>query len=305
MSGGKTYSAVRDMLERIRTGHIVVTNVELNLSACSDFLGVSVADLSNFYWRIRDDEDDLGPNEVHVSDYDSWPCGSPRGSATYDSDLVYIYLDEASSIFDAMTSGASESIKKVAAWARHTEKRGQMLYLIMQFENELHKRLRVHITEFIYCKNMSKVVVPILRCHLPKFASNFVSQIHLLPDGETSLGSPDFVPLDSRIFACYRTAQIVVGGHAFSRAAIPDFSADSDVSRSCVRLMAFCCFLSICLLLGVIWQSRHLDKLKSLDSASSLVSACSSPASSLNSSRSSVFKETLGKSMFGFRKRKQ
>lgn len=251
MSGGKSYSAVRIILDAFQGGHVVVTNIELDISACADYLGCAYADLRPFYWRIRDDDDDLGEYEVHASDYESWPAGSLRGTSTYESDLVLIVLDEASSIFDAMTSGASAEIKKVASWARHTEKRGQMVYLIMQFENELHKRLRNHITQYIFCKNMSKVVVPIIRCHLPKSLFGFITQIHLMPDGETTLGTPDFVPLDSRVFRCYRTAQIVVGSQRFVRPAVPAISADNTVIASSVKTLAFA-FLVLLLTSGCI-----------------------------------------------------
>lgn len=240
MSGGKTYSAVHDMLQRIREGHIVVTNIELNPAGVSDYLGVDESVWIQQYFRLVDDEDaDLSRHLLSSSDYESWPCGSPRGSSTYDRDMVYIYLDEVSSIFDAMTSGASESIKKVASWARHTEKRGQMLFLIMQFENELHKRLRVHITEYIFCRNMSQVKMPIFRFRLPKSLFNFVAQIHLLPDGETTLGSPNFLPLDPRVFACYRTAQIVVGSSSFSPHSDVEFDGDVEVLRSSLRFLVF------------------------------------------------------------------
>lgn len=245
MSGGKTYSAVHDMLQRLRSGHVVVTNIELNVDGVSDYLGVDFSLWGRQYYRLVDDEES-NPS-LHLlssSDYDSWPCGSPRGSATYDRDMVYIYLDEVSSIFDAMTSGASESIKRVAAWARHTEKRGQMLFLIMQFENELHKRLRVHITEYIFCRNMTQVKMPIFRFKLPKAFFNFIAQIHLLPDGETTLGTPNFLPLDPRVFACYRTAQIVVGASSFGGHDDVEFDGDIDCLRNSLRLLifSFCVF---------------------------------------------------------------
>lgn len=250
MSGGKSYSAVLDILNRVREGHVIVTNIELNLEACGDYLGIDPVQLRPFVWRIVDDDvEDLGDYQVRASDYDSWPCGSPRGSPTYERDLVYIYLDEVSSIFDAMTSGAAESIKSVAAWARHTEKRGQILYLIMQFENELHKRLRVHITEYIYCKNMSRVTIPVLRCHLPRALFNFIAQIHLMPDGETSLGSPGIVPLDKRVFACYKTAQIVVGSQSSFRPPEADISLDFQEAAETRNLFLFVFF--VCLAVSI------------------------------------------------------
>lgn len=252
MSGGKSYSAVYDMLQRIRTGHVVVTNIILNFDAVSDYLGVDAAIWGRQYFRlVDDDEADSANHLLSNSDYESWPCGAPRGSPDYDRRMVYIYLDEVSSIFDAMTSGSSALIQRVAAWARHTEKRGQMLYLIMQFENELHKRLRVHITEYIFCRNMANLRVPILRCRLPKSLFSFIAQIHLAPDGETTLGTPNILPLDPRVFSCYSTSQIVVGSSDFAPPPDVEFDGDIDVLR---RGLVFLIVASVFSVLALIFQ---------------------------------------------------
>lgn len=126
MSGGKSYFAVEHMLSRMREGHLVASNIVLNCQAVSDYLAIPCIWWKQLYYWLCDNP--KGYHHLSVDDYESYPHGSPRGSKTYNQDICYIYLDEASSIFDSMTHSSDASIKKVATWCRHTEKRGQILF---------------------------------------------------------------------------------------------------------------------------------------------------------------------------------
>lgn len=209
MSGGKTYTAVQMMLHFLRFDHRVCTNVRLNCRAVSRYLDRPCVIWKQYYYFLTDTP--TGYNEVSLSQYDMWPCGTPRGASDYDKQKVYIFLDEVSSLFDSMVSSADDGIKAVATWARHTEKRGQMLYLIMQFPNELHKRLRVHITGYVECTNTSAIRIPLLGIGMPWGLRNIIIRRELMPDLETVVGSAIWTRLDARIYACYNTGQIVVG----------------------------------------------------------------------------------------------
>lgn len=212
MSGGKSYTACELMLNKMYQGHTVVSNIKLNCRAVTDYLGLPCLVWKKLYYRLSLDKEDL--DEYHgilSDDYENYPAGSPRGTSTYEQDKVYIFLDEVSSIFDSMMSAADGGVKAVASWARHTEKRGQMLYLIMQFPSELHKRLRVHITQYIQCINTSSVKIPLLGCGLPWFAKGMCIRIDYMPDLETQIGSAVWTKYNPKVFNCYQTSQIVVG----------------------------------------------------------------------------------------------
>lgn len=209
MSGGKTYSAVQLMLGFLSHDHIICTNVLLNCKAVTNYLDIPCVLWKQRYYIISETTGYY--HYLKVSDYEKYPCGSPRGSSDYFKNAVYIFIDEVSSIFDSMASSSSEGIQQVATWARHTEKRGQFLYLIMQFPSELHKRLRNHITTYIECTNTASVKIPFLGCGLPSFFHGWIIRRQLMPDLETVLGSAQWSRLDKRIYSCYNTGQIVVG----------------------------------------------------------------------------------------------
>lgn len=213
MSGGKTYTSVRLMLDNLLTRHRVCTNVLLNCRGVSAFLETPCVLWKPLYYFICEDGDypEFQYNRLGISDYYGWPEGKPRGDPEYDRYKVFIYLDEVSSLFDSMISASDEGVKAVATWARHTEKRGQMMYLIMQFATELHKRLRSHVTEYLHCTNTSSLRLPLVGWRFPPFLRQLIVVRHVMPDMETQMGDNMWFRLHKEVYACYNTAQIVVG----------------------------------------------------------------------------------------------
>lgn len=212
MSGGKTYTAVEILLHRLSESHRIVTNIRLNCRGVTSYLNVPCVFWKPYYFYLDNDNEFVGVyNCIPLADYNSYPVGSSRGSADYDKNKVYIFFDEISSVFDSMTSSADSSIKSVSAWVRHSEKRGQMIYLIMQFSSELHKRLRNHITEYIHCTNSNSVLIPFTGLHLPFFLRDKIIRTVYMADGETLVGVNHWYNLNPGVYACYNTAQIVVG----------------------------------------------------------------------------------------------
>lgn len=209
MSGGKTYYAVECMLSWLLQGHIVASNVMLSCQGVTSALGVSCIFWKQLYYKLVDSPKFY--HELSITAYDSWPCGSPRGSPDYDNRLCYIVLDEVSSLFDSLIHASDSSVQKVATWARHTRKRGQEVYLIMQFASELHKRLRNHVTGYVLCTNSSDIRVPVVGLKLPWFLRGLSIRTQLLPDGETPTSYNDWVRFRPEIYHAYNTAQIVVG----------------------------------------------------------------------------------------------
>lgn len=209
MSGGKSYFAVEHMLGQMFRGHRVVTNIKLCCQAVTEYLEIPCIVWKQLYYFLSDSP--AGYHQLLISDYSSYPSGSPRGSPTYERDIVFVYLDEVSSIFDSMVHASDGGIQAVATWARHTEKRGIRIFLIMQFASELHKRLRVHITEYIACTNSSTVKLPLVGFGLPRFLQGMTIRSRYLPDGETQIGRAQWFQMRPIIYRCYKTAQIVVG----------------------------------------------------------------------------------------------
>lgn len=212
MSGGKTYTAVEILLSFLAKSHIVCSNIKLNCRGVTNYLLTPCVFWKQFVYLLENEEDFTGNYHcIALHDYNNYPCGSPRGSEDYEQRKVYIFLDEISSVFDSMISSADGGIQAVAAWVRHSEKRGQMIYLIMQFSSELHKRLRNHITEYLHCTNSSNILIPFTGLHLPSFLRGKIIRTHYMADGETLVGRNHWFNLEPKIYKCYNTGQIVVG----------------------------------------------------------------------------------------------
>lgn len=211
MSGGKSYTAVELMLHYMHDCHRVASNIRLNCKAVSSYLDMPCVLWKQYFYLLSEIDSRVPYNWLDIADYSSWPMGTLRGSTDYEKNKVYIFLDEVSSLFDSMVSSADGGIQAVATWARHSEKRGQMLYLIMQFPSELHKRLRVHITSYLECTNTNSVKIPLLGLGVPFFLRNMIIRRDLMPDLETVVGSATWSRLNPQVFTCYNTGQIVVG----------------------------------------------------------------------------------------------
>lgn len=257
MSGGKSYYAVEKILDLLSLNHTILTNINLNCQAVTSYLGVSCVLWKRLYYFLSDDATEISKGRYHVldlRDYDNYPCGSPRGSATYDADMVYVFLDEASSVFDSMVTAADSSIKKVSAWARHTRKRGIEVVLLMQFPSELHKRLRIHIVEYIHCNNSNNIKLPVVGLGLPTFLCNLSIRQRYASDMVTPIGDASWCRFRPAVYRCYNTAQIVVGS---SMALVPhatiDFQA-RDFSRLLSKFYLLCCFVVVfsIVLIGVL-----------------------------------------------------
>lgn len=254
MSGGKTYFAVECICRWLSERHVVCTNIRLKCQGISSYTGIPCVFWKRLYFYLS--ENGAGYNGIAIKDYHNYPVGVPRGQPGYQAGLVYIVLDEASSVFDSMTNSKDAEIQSVAVWARHTEKRGQMVFLLMQFSSELHKRLRNHITEYISCVNSSTIKLPLLGCGLPWFLRGMSVRQRFMGDYETRVGDAQWVRIVPAIYTCYDTSQIVVGGDIGRRV---DISIDETalIERNAKRglqwlllvqvLVALSCLSAMCL----------------------------------------------------------
>lgn len=251
MSGGKSYFAVEQMLGKMASNHVVCSNIILNCRAVSSYLGVPCVCWKPLYYKLVDRPSLY--HEICVDHYEEYPQGSPRGSATYDRDMVFIFLDEASSLFDSMTAASDGGIRAVAAWARHTRKRGQEIFLLMQFASELHKRLRVHIVEYISCINSDTIKIPLLGTGLPSLLRGLSIRQRWLPDLKTPVGDSKWQRYNPKIYKCYNTSQIVVGSSSIGLTEVSRIDFTDVKIRSISSIVLVMCVLSVLFsLVGVV-----------------------------------------------------
>lgn len=157
LGGGKSLTAVSMLVDALSRGWYVVTNMELNHNALTDYLGYDSRKMVS-----RVDLDDSDPS--------SWPSGSPRGSGG--KKRVVVVLDEVAEWFDQYSS-TSENVRRFLSWLRHSSKRSQDVILIVQRKEYLAKSLRILVARWVFCEDLAVWRVPVLRIRLP-FCSGLV-----------------------------------------------------------------------------------------------------------------------------------
>ena len=145
LGGGKSLTAVELTLYFLRLGFTVVSNIEVyhtvgykgRFEFVEDFFTVD-------FWKL--------------------PCGAPRGSP--DSFRSVIIIDECAEFFDQYSSG-SPFVKQFLSWLRHSSKRGQFVFLIVQRPEFINKSLRLLINKWVVCIDMEQFRLPFFRCRIP------------------------------------------------------------------------------------------------------------------------------------------
>lgn len=157
LGGGKTLSAVEMAVRAMASDMFVVTNIDLRMDQVSSVLGNRARAL---YRRI----------DLATDDPNDWPCGDPRGSGG--RRRVLVILDEVAEWFDQF-SAASPSVRKFLSWIRHSSKRGQDVFLIVQRREFLAKSLRILVARWVIVEDLAVWRLPILKCRVP-FAGGLV-----------------------------------------------------------------------------------------------------------------------------------
>lgn len=148
--------------------------------------------------------------EFEGCDFWGLPCGAPRGSA--DSFRSVIIIDECAEFFDQFSS-SSPVLKAFLSWLRHSSKRGQFVFLIVQKPEFISKSLRLLINKWIVCDDMEQFRLPFFKVRIP-FTRNFVAR--RIFDRYGNLLSRGFNFADKkRVGRFYDTSQsIAVAGRA-------------------------------------------------------------------------------------------
>lgn len=151
LGGGKTLTAVELAVYFLRLGWSVTSNISIR----------SVDGLSGRFEFIDD---------FSSADFWSLPCGAPRGSD--DTFRSVIIIDECAEFFDQYSS-TSPVVRQFLSWLRHSSKRGQFVFLIVQQPEFIAKSLRNLVNKWIVCVDMEQFKLPFLRCRIP-FTRDFV-----------------------------------------------------------------------------------------------------------------------------------
>lgn len=200
LGGGKTLTAVDIALSFLRRGFPVTTNIQM-------------MDLPNSHLYTFCDD-------IFTVDPWSFPVGAPRGSSNpYRSCII---IDEAAEMFDQYASPSFT--KPFLSWLRHSSKRGQFVFLIVQRPEFLQKSLRLLINRWIICDDMAQFRLPVFRIKVP-FMAPYVRRIVLDRYGNEISRGADYC-LKSEIGKHYNTAQsIATQGRADG--SIPDIKVDT------------------------------------------------------------------------------
>lgn len=151
LGGGKTLSAVEVAVRAIASDYYVCTNIDLHIDILARELGDRVRGL---YCRIDLEQDDP----------DAWPWGDPRGSGG--SRRVLVILDEVAEWFDQF-SGTSPAVRRFLSWLRHSSKRGQDVFLVVQRKEYLAKSLRILVSRWVWVEDLAVWRLPHFRIRLP------------------------------------------------------------------------------------------------------------------------------------------
>ena len=191
LGGGKSFTCVYLMLQALKRGWFVTSNIKLK----DDYLKNHHINASRYTYI-----DDFGT-------IDPWTLrkGDLRGSGG--SVRSMICIDEAGEWLDSYADARSKGtqLNDIASWLRQSDKLGQDVYFIVQFENLLHNRLRSIVHKWLICKDLSKFKIPVIGFRLPPLMRDFIVCTEF--DGR----SKDYVgrlwlPKNREIFSAYDTA---------------------------------------------------------------------------------------------------
>lgn len=151
LGGGKSLTAVELSVEFLRLGWSVTSNIQL----------YNIQDLKGKFSYIED-----------FATVDPWtlPCGASRGSS--DPFRSVIVIDEVAEFFDQYSS-SSPLLKQFLSWLRHSSKRGQFVFLIVQQPEFIAKSLRLLVNKWIVCQDMQQSRLPFIKIR-PPFLGDFV-----------------------------------------------------------------------------------------------------------------------------------
>ena len=154
LGGGKTLSAVHFAVNAMRQGYFVCTNITLKIDLLVRDYGEYMRSL---YSHFSFDDAGFDPFKL--------PCGSPRGSGG--KKRVLIILDEAAEWVDQYSSAKDARIQRFWSWLRHSSKRSQDVFIIVQRPDYLNKVVRILISRWIWVNDLAVYRLPVVKLRFP------------------------------------------------------------------------------------------------------------------------------------------
>lgn len=145
LGGGKTLTAVEIACNFLDLGMPVATNILLKRP-------------------YRDSENYHFIEDLQSVDWWKLPQGAPRGS--HSNKRAAIIIDEAAEYFNQFSS-TSPQVSQMLSWLRHSSKRGQFVFMIIQRPEFLVKSARSLCHSWIICTDLRQFRIPVLRLRLP------------------------------------------------------------------------------------------------------------------------------------------
>lgn len=178
LGGGKSLTAVWFAVRAIRQGYFVCTNITLNVSVLERLVGSWAV---NLYQHISFDDPDFDPFKL--------PCGSPRGSRG--DKRVLVILDECAEWIDQYSSAKDPRIARFWSWLRHSSKRSQDVFIVVQRPDYLNKVVRILISRWVMVADLATYRIPVLRLRFP-FMSGYVMR-NVYDRSGTRIGGVSFI----------------------------------------------------------------------------------------------------------------
>jgi hypothetical protein len=193
LGGGKSLSSVVAMVNHIKRGGFVVSNIRLNVDNISNHIRKSQSFVKAHYLLI--DADNCNPQ--------NFPHGDLRG--TPNGRRVLVVIDESAEWFSSLDS--SKQLKEWVSWLRHSDKLGTDIYFIVQDLSMLHKQGRLLINRMIVCIDMAKFKFPIICCQPFPWLNKYIRLIE--HDAITQeVVSRTWLLKSKDIFSFYNTADL-------------------------------------------------------------------------------------------------
>ena len=207
LGGGKSLTAVWFAVRAIRQGYFVCSNITLNVSALKRLVGSWAV---NLYQHISFDDADFDPFKL--------PCGSPRGSRG--DKRVLVILDECAEWIDQYSSAKDPRISRFWSWLRHSSKRSQDVFIVVQRPDYLNKVVRILISRWVMVADLATYRIPVLRLRFP-FMSGFVMR-NVYDRSGTRIGGVSFIS-KSTWGVFYDTAECLnsLGAHYNTQYSMP------------------------------------------------------------------------------------
>lgn len=178
LGGGKSLTAVWFAVRAIQQGYFVCSNITLKESALKRFIGDYAL---NLYQHISFDDPNFDPFKL--------PCGSPRGRGG--DKRVLVILDECAEWIDQYSSAKDPRISRFWSWLRHSSKRSQDVFIIVQRPDYLNKVVRILISRWVMVADLATYRLPVLRCRFP-FMGGFVMR-NVYDRSGTRIGGVSFI----------------------------------------------------------------------------------------------------------------